>query len=556
MQTTLLNTNHILKQGRYRIIGSFGHGEPYGMYEAYDTASDTKVVVSECVAELGKVAAPRQLAELDNAFADEAKILSEIRHDSLVGVQDYFSEIDRRYLVLESLTGHSLAKYLDPGSARPSTAEVLVWADQLLDGLRYLQSFQPPVTHRDISPMNIKLTSASKVKLLITRIGANPSSSLPSPGSGNDSPLTYKPLEQIWTDLDHVSQRVLLNSYDEPSAGILLRPLDGRCDIYSLAASLYHVLTGIVPLDALERSIAILDGKPDPLQRPTDIDATIPPNISDALMRALALRRENRFDSAVVMQQVFRTAADRVHERTSGSEKAGETVNDRAAHNVFGATDPSTVTIGPVEGQLDVRTNDVGLPREAQIRTEPVADRLVREAPKDTFFRAIGPDDDDDDLLELDPVSHSSSSFVQAVRKRTPEEMNPSGSTGNGFKWWIPGVVFAALAVIVGIVGVIKLSSTTETVPTAAVSQKLTAGEDEAPPKPELIAAPSPFPESTSTAADIPAAETPSVTLDRSADRPKRPQIASIQEKPQKPAQQKLPAEKKKLTVDDLINGK
>jgi hypothetical protein len=49
-------------------------------------------------------------------------------------------------------------------------------------------------------------------------------------------------------------------------------------------------LTGTLPVDALERSVAMLDGKPDPLTQPADLDPGIPPEISDALMRAMSIR--------------------------------------------------------------------------------------------------------------------------------------------------------------------------------------------------------------------------------------------------------------------------
>src|SRR5262245_18779487 len=110
----MLGTNHVLHQGRYRIINSLDQNEWGVMYEAYDTVSDTNVVLSESVGIVGKVATPNQLKAMHDAFAGEAKALTEINHESLVSVHDYFSEIDRQYLVLESVTGSDLTKYLEP----------------------------------------------------------------------------------------------------------------------------------------------------------------------------------------------------------------------------------------------------------------------------------------------------------------------------------------------------------------------------------------------------------------------------------------------------------
>jgi len=315
----MLGTDQVLNQGRYRIISSFGQDGSGGMYEAYDTVSETNVVLRESVGIVGKVATANKLDAVNAAFADEAKKLAEIRHESVVSVQDYFSELDRQYLVLESVTGYSLTKYFEPGEAKPALTDVLSWAEQVLGALQYLHRLSPPVTHGEIRPENIKLTSGAKVKLLTTKISERLGSGAvrEARGQAKDTAFNYRPLEQIWPDISFAMQKVILEGFDEKAAGVLLRPLDARSDIYSVGASFYHVLTGTPPIDVLERSTAILDGKPDPLPRPTDLDASIPPEISDALMRAMSIRRENRFDWAVIMSQVLRTAVIRAKERES-----------------------------------------------------------------------------------------------------------------------------------------------------------------------------------------------------------------------------------------------
>lgn len=298
----MLATNQVLHKGRYRIINLFDQDVNGGLYEALDTESNTNVVLRETVGTVGKVATVNQLREINAVFAGRAEMLKEARHDSLVSVQDYFSEIDRQYLVLEPMTGNDLAKVIAAGAEPPPMPQVLSWMDQILSALTYLHGLSPAVIHGEIRPRNIKLTSGNKVKLLIDRVPVNPNAA--AKGSFDDETLAYRPLEQIWTDLDETSQRVIFNSYDERSAGELLRAPDARSDIYSFAATFYHVLTGSAPADALDRSIAILDGNPDTLQPPS----SIPPEIADTLMKALSIRREHRLEAAAVIQQVLLTA--------------------------------------------------------------------------------------------------------------------------------------------------------------------------------------------------------------------------------------------------------
>ena len=121
----MLATNQILHKGRYRIINSFDENETGAMYEAYDTVSNTNVVLRESVGNFGKVANPTQMEAINAEFAGGAQVLTKIKHESLVSVQDYFSEIDRQYLVLEAVTGSDLSKFIDSHGERPSLSDVL-----------------------------------------------------------------------------------------------------------------------------------------------------------------------------------------------------------------------------------------------------------------------------------------------------------------------------------------------------------------------------------------------------------------------------------------------
>ncbi len=288
------------------------------MYEAYDTISNTNVVLKETVGNMGKVTTSSQMEAINSEFLGRAKTLTEIKHGSLVSVQDYFADIDRQYLVLEPVTGVDLSKFLLPDEQRPALADVLSWADHLLDALQFLHTRQTPIIHGDIRPENVKLTSDSNVKLLTAHAYTDGASDIitHAPTQSSDSSgVHYRPLEQLWDGLDALSQRVILNHYDDASERWLLQPLSPATDLYSLGATLYGVLTGSIPADALDRSIAALEGKPDPLPNPSELDSAIPPEISDVIMKAMSLRREDRFYSAVILRQILRTAAFRVKER-------------------------------------------------------------------------------------------------------------------------------------------------------------------------------------------------------------------------------------------------
>src|SRR5437773_584228 len=314
----MLTNDQVLGKGRYRILSSVAADESGGLYEAYDTVSNTDVVLRENVGTSGKVMTATQLDAISNAFVGEAKALSEVRHETLLSVQDYFSEIDRHYLVMEAVDGYDLTKVLDANEPKPALSDVLSWADQVLDALGYLHSLPKPLIHRDIRPANIRLTSSFKVKLLTAGIASRDHADLFAPSADNPADavvLNYRPLEQLWGGLDAASQKVIANSYDESSRRFLTQPLDARSDIYSLGATLYHLLTRTMPKDALERSIELLDGNADPLLPPSELEPSVPEEISEVLMKALHLRREHRFESAAMMRQILKTASVKVKER-------------------------------------------------------------------------------------------------------------------------------------------------------------------------------------------------------------------------------------------------
>lgn len=320
----MLAINEVLQQGRYRIINQFRQNGRGSVYEAFDNVLETNVLLKENSGNSKKVITVSQMESRKLAFADEAKALKEIKHESLLHVRDYFSEIDRQYLVLEYADGNDLSELLKKDGSSFALSDVASWADQLLNALNYLHTHAPPVIHREINPQNLRLTSNGKIKLLafdlIKNTGAKVNAPIPN------QILNYLPLEQIWDGLDSGTQRVITNSYDERSMRVLEQPLDARSDIYALGATLYHLLTAQVPIDALERSIDILEGKSDPLPIPHKLNPNIPPEISEVLMKSMEIKRENRFFSAVIMRQVLRTAFVRVKEREAQNGEKEEEV--------------------------------------------------------------------------------------------------------------------------------------------------------------------------------------------------------------------------------------
>lgn len=322
----MLPMNELLQEGRYLITRQIGQNDVGSIYEGLDNIFDKKVFINQCAYNGRK------------NLSDEEKLLKELKHEAFLRVTDYFAETNGWFAVMEAEKGDFLSEILKNGDAVFRLSDVLSWTEQLLDGLSYIHLHLPPIIYGDIKPQNIILTSGGKVKFLTSAI-LKTRSSVNGFGKPSAEALTYSPLEQIWNSLDSASQKVIADSYDETAERILRQPVDARSDVYSLGVLIYQLLTNRFPKNALERSIEILDGNSDPLVSPDNLNAEIPPEISEVILKLLELRRENRFDSAVILRQVLRTAFIRINERETGAVGEKEPATTPAAEELFSLND-------------------------------------------------------------------------------------------------------------------------------------------------------------------------------------------------------------------------
>ena len=449
-----------------------------------------------------------------------------------------------------------------------------------------------------------------------------------------------------------------------------MRPLDARSDIYSIGASFYHVLTGTLPVDALERSVAMLDGKPDPLTQPADLDPGIPPEISDALMRAMSIRRENRFDWAVIMSQVLRTAMVRAKERqpeTAQQPQEAPTKKETPVDDFplppkrepqFDHTSPEAqfeirkqlvedrqaeleaehARIEKERNRLEQRRLELEaekeqhaaererlrveaeearqradqerkrlererLEQEAEIERQKITERLATLAAERDRERAeeeriekeaeaerqraeqrlselhaeqelrraaqerialeakrelelaerrlleLSGSDLDISEPEVGPIENMPRKELASVEEETfapTFDYESIVKEQRGSNWQIPVAAGVALLIVGGVVGWVFFPSNgtaTQVQPTAVMS--LETKQPATDPSPEPQQATSQPETETAPASTEPDAASPA------ADAQKRPQISAL---PKKPAPEKAPAAKKKVTVDDLIN--
>jgi serine/threonine protein kinase len=266
-----LTPETILRE-RYKIVELVGRGGMGATYRAEDLRLQGRFcAVKEALPDPD--AASDELAQSREQFYQEASTLARLDHSNLPKVSDYFSEGDRDYLVMDFVSGQDLKEKLSTAlrQGHPLTERlVLAWADQLCDALSYMHTQDPPVLHRDIKPSNIKITPAGQVKLvdfgLVKTLSPDDQRTVTVvQGRGT---VQYIPLEQYGGDTGHT---------------------DVRSDIYSLGATLYHLLTGQPPLDAKQRFL-----KPKSMRSPHSLNPEVSSQTDQAILWSLAMHPDER----------------------------------------------------------------------------------------------------------------------------------------------------------------------------------------------------------------------------------------------------------------------
>jgi serine/threonine-protein kinase len=266
-----LEPGTILKE-RFEIIELVGMGGMGATYRAEDLRLQGRFcAVKEALPDPD--ASPEELEQSRKQFYQEASTLARLDHPNLPKVSDHFSEGDRDYLVMDFVPGNDLreilADSLRQGHPLPER-KVLNWTEQLCSALDYMHNQDPSVLHRDIKPSNIKITPAGNVKLVdfgLVKVMVPDDQRTITVVQGRGT-VQYLPLEQYGGDTGHT---------------------DVRSDIYSLGATLYHLLTGKPPLDAKERFL-----KPNLLPTPRSLNPSLSPQTERAILRSLAMHPDDR----------------------------------------------------------------------------------------------------------------------------------------------------------------------------------------------------------------------------------------------------------------------
>ncbi len=284
-----------LIEGKYlvgRVLGVGGFGITY---LGYDSRLKVKVAVKEFFPRhlVTRVAgsstvrphdekAAEEFAEGLRRFLREAQTAARLdSHPHVVPVKDFFEENGTAYIVMGYIDGQSLADYLErqPGKRLPFRKALDIFLP-ILDALESIH--RAKLLHRDVSPENIYLTVDGLVKLL--DFGA----ARPTMTKGDASATVS--IKEGYAPVEQYSKKGRQGPWT---------------DIYATAAALYRTLTGTMPPASLERL------SHDTLVPPSRLESDIPARAERALLKALALHPEDRYQQVSVFRREMAAAAQR-----------------------------------------------------------------------------------------------------------------------------------------------------------------------------------------------------------------------------------------------------
>ena len=252
----------------YEIEGELGHGAMATVYLARDLKLNREVAVKVLLPELGFALGPER-------FRREIELATKMSHPHILPIYDSGEADGELYYVMPYIAGESLRGRLNRERQLPLD-DALRIACEVADALDH--SHRHGIIHRDIKPENILLEDGQALVAdfgIARAVSAVGEGKLTSTGISLGTP-----------------------TYMSPEQGMADPNLDGRTDIYSLGCVLYEMLAGQPPFTGRTTQALIARHSLDQVPSLTIVRQTIPEEVEDAVMMALAKVPADRFNTA------------------------------------------------------------------------------------------------------------------------------------------------------------------------------------------------------------------------------------------------------------------
>lgn len=271
--------------GKYRVKGELGRGGMGAVYLAEHPGLGREVAIKELIHPAADQVALKR-------FLQEAQVMARASHPNVIQVYDLELLGDVNYIVLELVRGRSLREWLNTGAVPPP--QVFALMHGVLLALDY--AHKRGIVHRDMKPENVLISEDGQVKVvdfgiarLLDEPGASPTAT--KTGTTVGTPLYMSP-EQV------ASSRV-----------------DGRSDLYSAGIIFYELVTGQPPFTATEYDgpfTLMAKHVQAPPKPPSVFRPGLDPELEAAILKSLAKRPEDRFQTGQEFDDTISAIADRM----------------------------------------------------------------------------------------------------------------------------------------------------------------------------------------------------------------------------------------------------
>lgn len=272
--------------GRYRVRAQLGEGGMGSVYQVDDLRQPGAVYAAkELLDEPG--ASPEDIAAARKRFSDEIALMRTLSYPALPSFVESFVDGGRQYFVMEFIPGANLEERLARTHAPIAEVDALRWTITVCDVLTYLHTRRPPIIVRDLKPGNIMVTPGGEARLIDLGIARTYKHGKLS-NTENLGTMTYASPE-------HLGQT----------------QTDARSDLYSLGATLYHLLT---------------NHEPKPLETPAPGSLRrLQPAISEAteraIIKAMQLDPAKRYQSAAQMRSALASCLAPQHPQPASPQR-------------------------------------------------------------------------------------------------------------------------------------------------------------------------------------------------------------------------------------------
>jgi serine/threonine protein kinase/Tol biopolymer transport system component len=268
-----------LLRKRYRVVEILGQGGMGSVYRAVDENLGVEVALKENLFTTD---------EYSRQFRLEAVILANLRHPNLPRVSDHFVVGDQgQYLVMDFIDGEDLRQRMERLGTITEDDAVVIGA-AICDALEYLHTRKPSIIHRDIKPGNVKITPDGHIYLVDFGLAKVVQGTQATTTGARAMTPGYSPPEQYGT-----------------------ARTDPRTDVYSLGATLYAALCGVIPEDGLAR--AMDNAQLSPLRKR---NPKVSRRLASAIEKAMSIDPADRFQTAEDFKKVLLSSKSKTQQLT------------------------------------------------------------------------------------------------------------------------------------------------------------------------------------------------------------------------------------------------